>query len=614
MASNTATTNYGGGIYNNGGTVNLTNGSRVQGNRVISTTGFGGGMYNLSGVLVVDASFILSNTVSNVDNSGGGGAIGNSGSSSVVSVTNGSLLQNNSASYGGGIHNSNGKVAIDASTIATNTASFFGGGIYNFGSTGILTITNGSMVVDNAAFNSNPAILTSGGGIRNTAGGQVIIDASTIASNTVGNLGGAILNTDSNSRVRITNGSRIMANRAASGGGLANQSGAITVTNSAVLTNTANNGGGIHNSNGGSVTLDASSVVSNSANNGGGLYNTGSGSGISMTNGSLLDNSAGISGGGLYQNNGSSQVTASCIVNNSATAVAYIGGTAPITATLNWWGSPSGPSGAGPGVGDSVSSNVDFSGFLGAAPAGCPTLPSPDVAITKTVLPASGLAGSAITYTIVFSNLGAGAAGGVVITDSVPASVTISSVSSSGATITQTSGAPNFAWQVSNLAVNAGGIITLTGTISTSAMAGEVITNTVGVTASNDSNTANNFAAVSTTVSAPAVCFATPDDGVTVFDSVNAVAVQQAVDAASGEWHGQGGGRVRRRATARLHKPDRLHQQDVDAARRLHHDELGNQRCNRQPHHAGRAGRRTRDLRHSGSDREQPHRAERFSG
>jgi len=39
-----------------------------------------------------------------------------------------------------------------------------------------------------------------------------------------------------------------------------------------------------------------------------------------------------------------------------------------LDATYNWWGDPSGPSGNGPGGGDSVSANVDFSDWLGSSP------------------------------------------------------------------------------------------------------------------------------------------------------------------------------------------------------------------------------------------------------
>lgn len=59
----------------------------------------------------------------------------------------------------------------------------------------------------------------------------------------------------------------------------------------------------------------------------------------------------------------------------------------------NYWGSASGPGGAGPGTGDDVSANVDFAPFA-AAPAPCAGIP-PAVSISGTVSPA--LAGVNIT-------------------------------------------------------------------------------------------------------------------------------------------------------------------------------------------------------------------------
>ncbi|MCK4311663.1 MAG: right-handed parallel beta-helix repeat-containing protein, partial [Candidatus Cloacimonetes bacterium] len=43
-----------------------------------------------------------------------------------------------------------------------------------------------------------------------------------------------------------------------------------------------------------------------------------------------------------------------------------------VTAEENWWGDASGPSGAGPGTGDAVSANVDYSPWLGATPGTSP--------------------------------------------------------------------------------------------------------------------------------------------------------------------------------------------------------------------------------------------------
>src|SRR5690606_35544871 len=61
--------------------------------------------------------------------------------------------------------------------------------------------------------------------------------------------------------------------------------------------------------------------------------------------------------------------------------------------------------------------------------------------------------------------------------------------------ITQTSGSPNFAWAVGNLAVGASGVITLAGTVDDlSGVAGFTIVNTAAITAGNDITPANNVA------------------------------------------------------------------------------------------------------------------------
>jgi hypothetical protein len=64
------------------------------------------------------------------------------------------------------------------------------------------------------------------------------------------------------------------------------------------------------------------------------------------------------------------QVHFNNIVGNTHGIVVQPGGyTGTLNAESNWWGSPSGPSGAGPGTGDSVSTGVDFANWL-RSPAG----------------------------------------------------------------------------------------------------------------------------------------------------------------------------------------------------------------------------------------------------
>jgi uncharacterized repeat protein (TIGR01451 family) len=89
----------------------------------------------------------------------------------------------------------------------------------------------------------------------------------------------------------------------------------------------------------------------------------------------------------------------------------------------------------------------------------------PDLRLTKTVTPSVAAPGEQITYTLTFSNAGPGPAAGVVITDRIPVSVTVTAVLSSGARITDTGVTPPYVWQVEDLAASEGGVITVAGTL-----------------------------------------------------------------------------------------------------------------------------------------------------
>ena len=87
----------------------------------------------------------------------------------------------------------------------------------------------------------------------------------------------------------------------------------------------------------------------------------------------------------------------------------------------------------------------------------------------------------------------------MVITDVVPVSVTNTSVISSGVAITQVGGT-RYAWNVQDLAVGEGGVITITGQLSTTLASG-TFTNTVEITTTAvDTDTTNNTAQVGVTV------------------------------------------------------------------------------------------------------------------
>ncbi|MFN2108194.1 MAG: DUF11 domain-containing protein, partial [Anaerolineae bacterium] len=109
----------------------------------------------------------------------------------------------------------------------------------------------------------------------------------------------------------------------------------------------------------------------------------------------------------------------------------------------------------------------------------------PDLRLTKRVIPTLAQPGDAVTYTLAFSNAGPGTAVGVVITDHIPISVTVTAVISSGVRITDTGATPPYVWQVADLGTNQGGLITITGTLN-EPLPANLVTNIAEIAADND--------------------------------------------------------------------------------------------------------------------------------
>lgn len=160
---------YGGGIYNNGGTININN-TTISNN---SASLQGGGIYNKSGNVTMDNVNISENLASfggGIDNYYGG-----------TLILNKSTISENSASsyYGGGISNLGGSVTLNNTTVSSNSVSSYGGGIYNNGfpdKIGLVTMNNATI--------SNNSAGSYGGGIYNGGDGDVFIMNSILGENT----------------------------------------------------------------------------------------------------------------------------------------------------------------------------------------------------------------------------------------------------------------------------------------------------------------------------------------------------------------------------------------------------------------------------------------------
>ena len=352
--SNTVTIG-GGGLYNQQGSVKVLDSAF----RANTSNSYGGGFYISSGTASIEGTDVYSNSSGG---SAGGGGLFNQGAN--VAISHSMFYSNTSEGFGGGIYTQVSSVMTitGASEIYANSAVNGGGGVYNRQST--LTVTESSVYSNTAQ---------TGGGLFNSTGDLTLLN-SAVYSNSAAS-GGGLANLFANTVMTITDQSRIYANTATNGGGgIYNYSDAImTVQDSEVYSNSAASGGGISNVDT-DITVHDSMIYSNTATTyGGGLY-IGSGT-LNMQSSRVIFNRAGFDAGAILQYDGSTAITESCIVGNSHTAVVYNDGTTPVTATQNWWGMADGPSGAGPGNGDSVTSDVDFSSFATSPILDCPTLP-----------------------------------------------------------------------------------------------------------------------------------------------------------------------------------------------------------------------------------------------
>jgi len=226
-----------------------------------NTTGNGGGIYNDGGDLTITNCTISDNTADD-----GGGLYYDFGN---VTMTD-CIVSDNEANYGGGIYNYRGDVTMTGCTVSDNDAvNSQGGGILSEG--GTLEMTNCTISGNKANY--------SGGGLRSADGSVVTMTNCTISNNTAALRGGGIMN-EILGDVTMT-GCTISGNKAGyAGGGIDNISGKLTMTNCTISGNDAEQGGGggLHVSHWAMmpeyiVSLNNCTISNNTAEYGGGIDN-----------------------------------------------------------------------------------------------------------------------------------------------------------------------------------------------------------------------------------------------------------------------------------------------------------------------------------------------------
>ncbi len=307
-------TNNGGAIYND----SLAQISALSGSSVLFSSNItqasGGAVYNAASLNMFSTSFTynsadlnggaLFNTGtssavsvlfdSNIAVNGNGGAVYNSG---FVSLATSTFISNISSgplgSKGGAVYN-NGMFVLSSSTFKLNTAAVSGGALYS--------ATLSSTTFIRSVFESNTALLGSGGAIYSEAGAVVYSTVSgsyaLFDSNTALTAGGALYNAGT---VFISSAD-FRFNKSASGGavynsGKLNSSGFIQFSSN---TATGNTGGAVYNS--GEILFSSAAFYSNiTVSSGGAVFNQSGGS-ITATGIVSFEASTSSYGGAIYNN------------------------------------------------------------------------------------------------------------------------------------------------------------------------------------------------------------------------------------------------------------------------------------------------------------------------
>lgn len=187
----------GGGIFNDSGTVTVTDSTFSDGRGTE-----GAGVSNLSGMMEISNCIFSNNAVA-----ASGGAIKNTNPFATMNITNTTINDNSASFNGGGIYIFSGTVTITNSTISGNRSSLGGGGISN----------NGTATITNCTISDNISS-SFGGGIYVEKSGTTNINNSTINGNSVTGNGGGIAIEDNSpnpiSGVAIVKSTIIAANSA----------------------------------------------------------------------------------------------------------------------------------------------------------------------------------------------------------------------------------------------------------------------------------------------------------------------------------------------------------------------------------------------------------------
>lgn len=276
IASGNIAANEGGGFWNGSGVMTIVD-TKIDGNTasgsdaMVAGASGGGGIYNEGGTVDISGIAEITNNIADGAQSTGGGILNAAGTFTATGV---SITANESNRAGGGIEtNGSGPVTLidvnldgNMTGVVTGTGAPGNGGALHVSGDSAITITGGT-VSANVAVNEGGALWNGAGTMSLT---QVMIDGNTAS----GADGGGGLYNNANGTINLQNStvSNNVAANSGNGGGITNEETTIlNVTASTISGNTAaSSGGGIYN-NGTATVLNATIAINTAADNGGGI-------------------------------------------------------------------------------------------------------------------------------------------------------------------------------------------------------------------------------------------------------------------------------------------------------------------------------------------------------
>lgn len=319
----------GGGLWNGSGTMDIT-GVTIDNNTAsgLEATQGGGGLFNNGGTMNVVGGSITNNTATNDDTTGrtsGGGILNDNGILTVNPGSDGAAVDitgNTTNRAGGGIETINGTVTLNNVNLSNNdggTRPGNGGGLHVSGATATVDIAEDSLIDNNIAGSEGGGLWNGGGSNVMTLTGPVTISNNVANGTSLDEGGGGIFNGGANGDGGTLDATDVIirdnmaVNTSASGGGILNFGGTVTMLRGVITGNSAARAGGGFEDNSNSadntttvtidmVTVDGNDVGSNPGN-GGGLHIGGAGS-VTVNQSTFSGNTAAKEGGGLWNSMG----------------------------------------------------------------------------------------------------------------------------------------------------------------------------------------------------------------------------------------------------------------------------------------------------------------------